>query len=157
MKKEIKTELVCIANEKTNETKRKAKAKEYSAYCNRKHRIKHSLKIATAVVGCGFLLGGLYIVGENDIATLKAEGKIKEEVTKTVAIETETIPATETETRTISAVLFDIDDSTGDYILQTEDGHLWGVQDAPEVVYSVTFDTKGTVSVDDDEIVGLEE
>ena len=67
-------------------------------------------------------------------------------------IDTHGVP-TET-TRTEEGILVGMEN--GNYILQTEDGHLWEISDAPEVFYKVTFDTNGTDDVKDDEIVGLE-
>ena len=57
-------------------------------------------------------------------------------------------------TRTENAILVGMEN--GNYILQTEDGHLWEISDAPEVFYQITFDTNGTDDVEDDIIVGIE-
>lgn len=71
--------------------------------------------------------------------------------------------ATVKNTRTIDAEIYSIDfgDDERDYAIttiQTSDGHLWEVEDyfAPHfTTLHVTFDTKGTDDVTDDEIIQI--
>lgn len=130
----IKLDLMALANAHTATQKQISKAEAYSARCNRVRKIQSVLKTIGGIIALAmfFLMAGF--VGKLDC-------EAKESI----------------ETRTVSAVLVDIDDETGGYILQTEDGHQWRIIDPPEVLYEITFDTKGTVSVEDDEIIGLEE
>ena len=66
-------------------------------------------------------------------------------------------------TRTVSGVVYAIDypTETRDYAIttiETEDGNLWGAEDyvAPcNVKVAVTFDTMGTETILDDEIVQI--
>ena len=129
----IKLDLMALANAHTATQKQQRKAEVYSAHCNKVRKIQSILKTIGGIVAFT-----LFFLAAGFIGKLDCEAK-------------------EATTRTVSAVLVDIDDETGGYILQTEDGHQWRIIDPPEVLYSVTFDTKGTVSVEDDEIIGLEE
>lgn len=135
---QIKTELIGITNSNYEKEKRKRKAAAYSAYCNAKYKRKVASTMIVTILICCFLLFEFYIAGKADTEVLEAEEKIR------------------TETRTESAVLIGFDNGTGDMILQTEDGHQWKISDPPEVCYSITFDTKGTADIEDDEIIGLE-
>lgn len=68
-----------------------------------------------------------------------------------------------TETRTVSGVVYAIDYPTDDRdyaitTIETEDGNLWDVEDyvAPRnAKVAVTFDTMGTETILDDEIVQI--
>lgn len=68
-----------------------------------------------------------------------------------------------TETRTVSGVVYAIDYPTDDRdyaitTIETEDGNLWDAEDyvAPRnVKVAVTFDTMGTETILDDEIVQI--
>ena len=60
-------------------------------------------------------------------------------------------------TRKEIAVFVGIDEETGAYIYQTEDGHKWLIYDAPEIYAELTFDSNGTDFVEDDTIIGFEE
>ena len=53
------------------------------------------------------------------------------------------------------AVLVDIDEN-GNYILQTEDGNLWAIQDGEEIYFSIEIDNNGTEDVTDDIITSVE-
>ena len=132
----IKLDLMALANAHTATQKQISKAELYSAHCNKVRKIQSILKTIGGIVAFT-----LFFLAAGFIGKLDCEAK----------------ESTETETRTVSAVLVDFDDETGGYILQTEDGHQWRISDPPEVLYEITFDTKGTVSVEDDEIIGLEE
>lgn len=71
--------------------------------------------------------------------------------------------ATVKNTRTIDAEIYSIDfgDDTRDWAIttiKTADGHLWEVEDyfAPRfTTLHVTFDTKGTEDITDDEIIQI--
>lgn len=135
--KTIDTTLMRLVNAHADSINQQRKAEAYSARCKRVTVIRNAISMIGVTIG----LVGVFIIGgiiDGDVSAAK-------EATVDV-----------TETRTIEAVLIGFDDETGDAILQTEDGHLWGLCDAPEVVYSVTFDTKGTEDVTDDEIIGLD-
>ena len=62
----IKTELVALCQEKTNQQK----AQEYSAYVQRKRRVK---KAVTGILVAAFFITGFGIVGKSDLETLKAK------------------------------------------------------------------------------------
>lgn len=138
--KTIDTTLMRITNAHTDRVNQQRKAEAYSARCKRNRRVSMvrngiSMVVITIAIIVVFFIGGI-IDGE--------------------PVNAKEITVNTMETRTIEAVLVGFDEETGDAILQTEDGHLWGLCDAPEVVYSVTFDTKGTEDVTDDEIIGLD-
>lgn len=134
IEKELDMTFVEMVNANHDRMERIKKAKDYSNHCTRQ-KCKH---VVLGFLVVAFFCFALYISGKMDMETILAQEAI------------------ETGTRTMSAVLVDINEETGDYVLQTEDGHLWSISDAPEVVYSVTFDTNGTIDVTDDKIVGLE-
>lgn len=144
IQKKLDTTLVGITNSHAESIKQQRKAKQYLKKC----KIKNIITIVTTILVCGYFIMALYITGKNDMEVIRAEnGELRPEVTTENTINT----------RTMSAVLIDFDNENGDAIIQTEDGELWAIIDAPEVVYSVTFDTNGTIDIEDDEIIGLDE
>lgn len=146
IQKKLDTTLIGITNSHAETLKQQRKA----MHNLRKQKRKNVATIITTILVCGFFIVALYITGKNDMEVIRAEnGELRTEVAESTM--------KPTQTRTMSAVLVDFDDETGDAILQTEDGELWAIIDPPEVCYEVTFDTKGTEDLEDDIIIKLKQ
>ena len=128
----IKLDGVMLINKRRELNERNAKAESYSAMVERRLRNR---KERISKIRC-FLLYVLLIGGTfATLATAYARDY----------------------TRTETAVFVGIDEETGAYIYQTEDGHEWLIYDHPEVYAEITFHNNGTDSVKDDFIIGFEE
>ena len=62
----LKTELMALCQEKTNQQK----AQEYSAYVQRKRRLK---KAVTGIIVAAFFIAAFGSTGKSDLETLKAK------------------------------------------------------------------------------------
>ena len=141
----IKTDVIRIVNAHAEREKQIRKAREYSAKVRKAERNERiAIACLVGVIGLTFA-----ICEYGQSKNVQAQ----EMETQT---ETETIITTNEHIRTIDAVLVDIDDN-GNYIIRTEDGHEWEMQDAPEVWYTLEIYDNETEDVTDDVVVGLYE
>ena len=129
----IKTDMIDLVNNKNAKRKaletRENRAQAYSTKVQRKRKREIFSKVRCFLL-YAILLGGTFTA----LATAYARdyGTDRKE----------------------TAVLVDIED--GNYILQTEDGHKWKIQDGEEIYFNVEFNNNGTDKVEDDEITGIE-
>lgn len=139
--KEIKTDTIALVNRANELHKRNQKARSYSKNVKRKAELKSKVR-------CGIICAALLTIGEvpfvMGVQNVVANDIITEEPTEIIT----------TTSRTETAVLVDIDSETGDYILQTEDGNLWGIQDGEEIYFQLEFSSNG--NLEDDTIIGVE-
>lgn len=140
-KKELDLALANIAQKKAEENMRNEKAKKYSTRIKRERRleiIKGCMAIALIFVCAG-------IVGKMDYESeIKANAAIESEI--------------ETEQKHI--VRYGVTSEWGS-IIETEDGNIWTLEDAPEfedgTEVRVLFDSNETVSSLDDVIIDVVE
>ena len=150
-KRTLKTnDIINMVNNHAEQTKRINNARAYSRKCKRKE-ILNTIGVIVFLVLFALCLG---IVGRDDY-----ESEMWNQVDAAqIETETETEIIVNGNIRTMESVLIGIDEETGEYIVQTPDGHEWRLADPPEVYYTLDIDNHGTPAYyKDDVVVGLYE